>query len=355
MERFLFQHSCIAGKIILIICLLLLTNACTTKIALNMLQPALYHEASLTKTVAVLPFSGPGGQQITSEVEGVLGSISIDGQNYFTVVDRNAIDKVLEEIKFNQSGIVDPGTAAEVGKLIGAQGIYTGTVTQNNFNEGHFTRKRSECVKYNQECDAKGNCEQTSCAQWREYNVKCTKRTGYFAFSPKLIQVKTGKIVYTRNISGSAESSGCADGQPAKSGSELIGQSLETVKAGFRKDIAPFYVVREIRLMDSTKGIDSSVAKDKLKRGIEYAGKKRLDVACELWGEAYTLSSNSASISYNLGICAESRGDVVAALPLYKKADTLLGKPDDDITLALMRVTEAIKNQEKLKAQLGVK
>jgi hypothetical protein len=63
-----------------------------------MLQPAEYHEASLTKTVAVLPFDGRGGQQITSEVEGVLGSISIDGKNYFTVVDRNAIDKIFKDI-----------------------------------------------------------------------------------------------------------------------------------------------------------------------------------------------------------------------------------------------------------------
>jgi hypothetical protein len=337
---------------IFILCILVLTNGCATKIALNMLQPAEYNEASLTKTVAVLPFSGPGGEQITSEVEGVLGSISIDGKNYFTMVDRNAIDKVLGEIKFNQSGIVDQDTAAEVGKLIGAQGIYTGAVTQNNSTEGHYTEKRSECARYNQECDAKGNCRQTSCAQWRERTVNCTKRTGYFAFSPKLIEVKTGKILYTRNISGSAGSSGCTDGQPPKSGSELIGQSIEMAKTGFRKDIAPYYIVREIKLMDSTGGIDSSVAKDKLKRGIDYAGKKRLDAACELWGEAYTIAPNSPSITYNLGVCAESRGDVAASLPLYKKADSLLGKPDDDITLALTRVTEAINNQEKLKAQL---
>jgi hypothetical protein len=352
MARVRLRYLGIAGKIIVLIGVFLLINGCATKVALNMLQPAEYHEASLTKTVAVLPFSGEGGQQITSEVEGVLGSISIDGKNYFTVVDRNALDKIVKEMKLSQSGMVDPNTAAEVGKLIGAQGIYTGAVTQSNSTEGHYTEERSECSQHAQDCDDKGKCTQGKCIQWRKYNVNCTKRSGYFAFTPKLIEVQTGKIIYTRDINGSATSNGCSDGTPAKSGSELIGQSITMAKAGFRKDIAPYYVVREIKLMDSTDGISSAAAKDKLKLGIDYAAKKRLDAACELWGEADTIASNAPSITYNLGVCAESRGDVAAALPLYKKADRLLGKPDDDITLALTRVTEAIKNQEKLKTQL---
>jgi hypothetical protein len=353
MEKIQLQRSFISGKIIFLIGVILLINGCATKIPITMLQPAAYHEASLTKTVAVLPFSGPGGQQITSEVEGVLGSISIDGKNYFTLVDRNALDKIMKEMKLGQSGMVDANTAAEVGKLIGAQGVYTGAVTQNNSTEGPYTETRQECTRYAQNCDDKGrNCSQGNCLNWRNYNVRCVKRSGYFAFTPKLIEVQTGKIIYTRDINGSADSSGCSDQTPAKSGSELIGMVIALVKGEFRKDIAPYYVVREIKLKGSTDGISSSAAKDKLKLGIDYAGKKRLDAACELWGEADTISSNSPSITFNLGVCAESRGDAVAALPLYKKADKLLGKPDDDITLALTRVTEAIKNQEKLKAQL---
>src|SRR5574340_224150 len=103
MPRIFFRHLCFFEKAIFIICVLVLTNGCATKISLNMLQPAEFHQASLTKTVAVLPFTGPGGPQITSEVEGVLGSISIDGKNYFTVVDRNAIDRSEEHTSELQS------------------------------------------------------------------------------------------------------------------------------------------------------------------------------------------------------------------------------------------------------------
>ncbi|MEN6466584.1 MAG: hypothetical protein ABFD62_15525, partial [Syntrophaceae bacterium] len=44
--------------------------------------------------------------------------------------------------------------------------------------------------------------------------------------------------------------------------------------------------------------------------------------------------------------------DVEAANRLYKKAEDLLGKPDDDISLAVMRTGEAVKNAGKLSQQM---
>ena len=78
-----------------------------------------------------------------------------------------------------------------------------------------------------------------------------------------------------------------------------------------------------------------------------------MDNACELWGEARNIAPNSYALLYNLGACAESRGDLDAALALYKQADKRLGKSDDDISSALNRVEQGIKNRGKLKEQLG--
>jgi tetratricopeptide (TPR) repeat protein len=77
-----------------------------------------------------------------------------------------------------------------------------------------------------------------------------------------------------------------------------------------------------------------------------------MDNACELWGEASNLAPNAVSLVYNLGVCAESRGDAEAALALYKKAEKLIGKPEDNIILAITRTSEAVKNQKKLKEQM---
>ena len=348
----MYRNSQWPGRLTLLLFIVLLSTGCATKIKVNMLKPAVYHEASLTKTVAVLPFSGPGGSEFAAEMEGVLGSINIDDKPYFTLVDRAAIDKTLSELKFSQSGIVDPKTAAKNAQLVGAQAIYTCVVTLAKASDSPYKERRQECVQRQIKRDEKGNEYEGSCIRYRNYNVNCIRRIAQFSASPKLIDVATGRILYSRNLEGSANSAGCEDVKAVKGDEELLEVAKNAAKSDFRKDVAPYYETREITLLDATDGIDSSLAKDKLKQGIQYAGKGRMDTACELWGEASSLAPNAMSIVYNLGVCAESRGDAEAALTLYKKADKLMGKPNDDITLALTRTSEAVKHQKKLKEEL---
>jgi tetratricopeptide (TPR) repeat protein len=336
------------------LCLLImgLFTGCATQIRLNMLLPADYHEASLTKTVAVLPFGGPDGAAAAAEFEAILGGINIDDRRYFTVVDRLSIDKTISELKLGQSGLVDAGTAVRIGDLVGAQGIYTGIVTQSAWNDSHYRETRQECTQREAKRDDKGRTYEGNCIRWRSRQVSCIKRVAGFACSPKLIEIRTSRVLYARHLSGSADASGCEDENPLPGGQELLQKAREIAKAEFRKDVAPHYVTRQVSLMDDTAGMTSGDAKDKLKQGIEYAAKGRMDQACELWGESRILSPSAPSVLYDLGICAESRGDFDAALKLYREADKQLGKPDDRITLALNRMTEAIRNRTKLQEQL---
>jgi hypothetical protein len=337
-----------------VVCLfgVVLCTGCATQIRVHMLLPADYHEASLTKNVAVLPFAGPDGQAVAAEFEAILGGINIDNRQYFTVVDRSSIDKTISELKLGQSGLVDAGTAAKIGDLVGAQGIYTGVVTQSAWNDSPYRETRQECAERERKRDASGRIIEGNCIRWRSRPVSCTKRVATFACSPKLIEVRTGKVLYAHNLTGSADAAGCEDGRPLPTGPELLDRAQEQVKEQFRKDVAPHYITRQITLMDDAAGITSDEAKNKLKQGMEYAAKERLDQACELWGTARVLSPNAPSVLYDLGVCAESRGDFDAALNLYREADRQLGKPDDRITLALYRMNEAIKNRKILEQQL---
>ncbi|MEO0080561.1 MAG: CsgG/HfaB family protein [candidate division WOR-3 bacterium] len=43
----------------------------------------------------------------------------------FTVVDRSEVSRVLQEQQFGTSGVVDPATAARLGKLLGASAVMT--------------------------------------------------------------------------------------------------------------------------------------------------------------------------------------------------------------------------------------
>ena len=346
-----YTSACMRLSIVTII--LLLCAGCATKVKITMLQPAPYHEASITKRIAVLPFTGPGGQDFASELEGVLANIYINDKQYFTLVDRTAIDKTMNELELSLSGAIDETTAARVGQMVGAEAIYTGNISLSECTDSYYKEKRRSCTKREILHDKYGNAREGKCIRWRNYTVTCNKRTATFKCSPKLVDVATGRIRYSRNLSGNTWAAGCEDSNPIPGKAELIEKAKDSAKKQFRLDVAPSPVTKSIELMSSNKGITSKEAKEKLKKGIAYAGKERMDAACELWEEARGLSPETPSILYNLGVCAESQGDFARALTFYQQADRAIGTPDDNITAALKRVTAALKNQKKLNEQLS--
>jgi len=54
----------------------------------------------------------------------------IIGLNQFVVLERSAIQTVLDEQKFHYSGIVDENSASEIGKVIGAQYVFWGSISK---------------------------------------------------------------------------------------------------------------------------------------------------------------------------------------------------------------------------------
>lgn len=83
--------------------------------------------------VAIIPFNNQSPRQVVSdgEIDQIRDIIEIDIKQTgkFKAFTRTEIDKLLEEIKFDQSGLVDPATAAKYGKMIGAQYLVLGTIT----------------------------------------------------------------------------------------------------------------------------------------------------------------------------------------------------------------------------------
>lgn len=108
--------------------------------------PARFHEASKLKEVAVLPFDGTGGKEFANQIEGTIASINIGDKQYFSIIDRTKLERVIDqELKLSQTGFTDPKTAAKVGKAIGAKGIYTGVITASNSNSSDYKESRTKC------------------------------------------------------------------------------------------------------------------------------------------------------------------------------------------------------------------
>lgn len=85
------------------------------------------------KSIAILPFKD---KTTNSPIKGDVGSLAVDelttllvNTERFNVIERERLDAVLAEQGLAGKGIVDSATAAQVGKVLGVELIFTGAVT----------------------------------------------------------------------------------------------------------------------------------------------------------------------------------------------------------------------------------
>jgi hypothetical protein len=329
---------------------LLAVSGCATTIKTNVLMPGRVSQAAQFKSIAVMPLDGPDGTAFTSVVESTLASVIIDDKQYFQIVDRGSLDKAMGEMKLSMAGVVDANTAAQVGKMVGAKGIYTGLVT-SSVEDSRYTENRKKCSSYRTVTDSKGKKSQ-ECSRWYDSTVNCTKRSAMFSFTPKLVEVESSRIIFSNVYEDTAQAKGCAGEAAIPDQQQMKKKVQEAAVQKFRMDVAPYYTVMTFTLKDGTSDITAEAAKAKLKDGLKFAGGNRMDRACALWNEAKPLAPNAISILFNLGICAETQGKPEAALALYQQIDKTLTKPDDSVSKALARVNESIERRKKLGSQM---
>ena len=80
--------------------------------------------------VSLLPFVKKGiASLLTEAVYDNLFNAFVN-QRRFDLVERQQLETILQELKLSQTALVDPTTAAKTGKIIAAEGMLIGTVTE---------------------------------------------------------------------------------------------------------------------------------------------------------------------------------------------------------------------------------
>ncbi|MBM4139871.1 MAG: PEGA domain-containing protein [Nitrospira sp.] len=92
-----------------------------------------YSDASTKNTIAVVDFTNNAGYSSPSQIERVASdifSVLLANTGKFRVLERNKVDSVIRELRFNKTELVDPKKAVKMGKLLGAQYIATGSIME---------------------------------------------------------------------------------------------------------------------------------------------------------------------------------------------------------------------------------
>jgi hypothetical protein len=325
----------------------LVTKGPTT--AVTAMQPATSTEATRLREIAVLPFDGPGGRDLSVEIEAMLAGIRIEDKNYFRLAERQRLDSVVREIRLSQTGGVSSQEALRMGRLLGVRALYVGVVAAPTTNVTQSTQVQSVCAA--EESNKKGV---TKCKRWTQRQINCKLTEVSYSFTPKIIEADTGRIAFSGTMRGSAQDSWCpGDGDGATPQGKLLEMAKASAIEELRREVAPSFIRLDIRLMDDLTLVPDESAKRKLSQGVEFAKANRMDRACELWSEADRLSPRALPVIYNLGICAEVSGRTTQAAELYRSADRLLDKPDERVSSALTRVQKAQTDADKLTRQIN--
>jgi len=334
--------------------ILVLSCASTSSISIKVLKPAAISMPGVHK-IAVIDFHGEGrsGSQIATLLQSMLLETG-----YYEILEREKINRILEEKNMALSGIVDDQTAVQVGSLLGVDALIFGDVTTYEIEpDKKITKKVKEkkhTGKYQwvQEKDKKTGQVKTVKKEIIE-DVWVDKsywvRKGTVAINFRVVNVKTGQLLAAYSDSKSYDSSkerrsifSLSDNNSLKPKGEILNNLSRAICNTFAKKIAPYYV-NEKRIIESGEG--------NIGFGKKFAESGLWPEAIEAWQQAVKEMPDEPAAFYNLGLGFEVQGDLDKAEKAYKIAVKLEAKKM--YMEALTRIRQAKREREKLREQLG--
>lgn len=316
-------------------------TACSQTISVRALEPAEIDRVSNTKKISVASFSNDR-VDLSSKVESILAQYSLDGENYFTIVNRSDFDRIIKEQKIQNSGLVDPDTVVEIGNLIGAEAIVSGNVGRVTSSDTRFYETRTRCL------DKK-------CKELQYYKVRCTKRVIGLSADMRIVDVFKGDIIYADTLKRVKSYKHCIDDSRSLPAPNLVAQELaSSIAQSFTYKLLPRYKYFEVILLEEGDLDYTDKQEELLEFSLEYIEQKRYDKAEQLLFELIDATAQQSYVAfYNLGVVKEVEGNYVEAKEYYEMADKLMLEPVEEISEAYIRIKKLIRKRERAHSQIN--
>lgn len=327
------------GLVVMILGFLL--SACSQKVGMKALEPAEIDRVSSTKKISVTNFKNDR-VGLSKKIEANLAKFTIEGKPYFTLVSRNDFKKIIEEQKIQNSGLIDPLKAVEVGHLIGAEAIISGNVGTPSAADSYIYEKRSKCAD-------------KECKKLVYYKVRCQKRVIGLSSEIRIVDVTKGDIIFADTLSRVREYKHCLDDQVALPSTEIAAQNLAISMAReFSSRLTPHYRHFKVSLLEDPDLEYSDKQEKLLDVSLEYIEQSRYAKAESLLKRLVDSTDSQSYVPfYNLGVISEARGKYQEAKEYYSYADNLMLEPVDEINSAVLRIERLIIKRDKTREQIN--
>ena len=316
----------------------LLFSGCAQKVTVKALEPAEINGAANTKNIAVTPFHHDY-VNLADKIEASISNQRINGKPYFKVINRTDLNKIIAEQKIQNSGLIDESTAVEVGNLLGAQAIISGSVDVPTLHDDRYYVERTKCKD--------GKC-------WK-VKVSCKKRTIGLSAQIRMINVSTSGIIYADNVRRQQQWSHCADDTRTLPSKQAGTQQLaNSIASNFAYKLTPHYRHISVTLLEEPDMEYSDHQEKLLENALLYIEQSRYDKAEQLLRRLLESTASQSYVPlYNIGVIYEARGNFAEAQHYYKAADNLTIEPVDEINIAVNRIQRLIEKEKIAQAQIA--
>ena len=266
--------------------------------------------------IAVAEFEGPEG---SGELAAYKLTEYLVQTNRFTVLEREKIDKILQEQGLSMTGVIDQNSAVEIGKLLGVDALIFGNVTAYKCEDEEGTRKVKKKVGTGKYKKVKRKNIFTGKEYWAEEEIMKTVlvdehykiRKGVVSVNFKVVDVKTGKLLAVKSLTLNKEYKSVEGRGNIPAREEVLNTLMEQIMEKFAGMIAPIKITVTRKLEKGSEYVN---------RGVDFAVNGLWDMAIKSWKEGLKVEPTNPSIYYNLGVAYEKMGDFISAGEMYKKA-----------------------------------
>jgi len=268
-----------------------------------------YRDAAMLDSLRVGRIAGEDGMQLGMAIERALARPDIEGRTHFDLVGGRGGD---------------------------ADGLLNGNVV-TGVQETRFKRKEKECV------EREGGKRDGKCLREEEVEKDCTRRVINVNADLRLAG-PDGRVLYSVSRPRRDETSWCRGQDPSRTTEEAIRGMIIDIAENVRADIVPSVQDYSIRFRESTKGLPKELVRPF--KDIVKQTQRDLRGACAAWAVMDQQAPNHPSITFDLGLCAESAGDYDTALALYRRAAPLIGRSGNEATTGVERAARLIAGRD---------
>lgn len=335
---------------ILIIFISIFFVSCSQKIIIKSIKSSKIANEDI-KQIAILEFKNDYIGQ-SEQINNSIYNLTLNGEKYFNVIDRNNLNRIMQEKKLNDSGLVDAVDYSDTG-LLEIKAFISGSVNNLSKSTSYFRQLRTNynrCLEY-----ALTKNNKKYCKKHAKYYISCKKANYNLSTSVKLIKVINSKQLFSKTYTSSSSKEHCNDDNNVLPSKKEMGVILsKNIAKQLVFDIAPSYIYYSVKLFEKPDIKYSSKSKKQLKLALTLIENKRIKQANKILKDLNKYTNNKSYVAlYNYAITSEALGNLTKALELYKMSDKIYIQSKDeinkDISKSILRVKKSIIELERTK------